>query len=416
MELLQQTDIKAPVSAQKTPDNQVKSRDADGVESGGDNAFKDQLNEQIDQVKAQAENHNSENNQEDNLVTTESTQGEVEAAEATPDEHVSALENESTSANSLNVLNGQYGEITNPLIASLLPETGSTLPPSKVSSQGYSPAQAVVTAGQSTVDVEMAQKYINDRLNETSLTSANQKMPTVSSEVALSKTPDIPSNLTAILSEKANIQDARYTKVVSEMPTTDVITQTTRMQQVPLTTALSSSLISAQNISTGPVIESSNALNHVTPLNNSLTLSITSNIQNADWSQQMTQQVAYMVKGGFQQAEIKLNPANLGPMEIKLSMSDDNANINFVTQHVQVRDALDAALPRLKEMLEQQGLNLSDVNVSTQSEQQQANAESQQDDHADGSLASKSNQSDLDSQGEVLTTNMDVSSGVSIFA
>ena len=88
-------------------------------------------------------------------------------------------------------------------------------------------------------------------------------------------------------------------------------------------------------------------------------------MQNAAWSQGVAERVAWMVQGNFQSAELKLNPAHLGPLEIKLSVQDDNkATVHFVTHHATVREALDSAMPRLRDMLESQGLDLADVNVS----------------------------------------------------
>ncbi len=91
--------------------------------------------------------------------------------------------------------------------------------------------------------------------------------------------------------------------------------------------------------------------------------------QHGAWAQGLTDQMALMVQGKLQTAEIKLNPAHLGPMEIKLSMHDDKASVTFVTQHAAVREALDVAMPRLREMFESQGLNLANVDVSQYSDQ-----------------------------------------------
>jgi len=91
--------------------------------------------------------------------------------------------------------------------------------------------------------------------------------------------------------------------------------------------------------------------------------------QHGAWAQGLSDQMAIMVQGKLQTAEMKLNPAHLGPMEIKLSMQDDKASVTFVTQHAAVREALDVAMPRLREMFESQGLNLANVDVSQYSEQ-----------------------------------------------
>ena len=437
MELLQQIDFKAVDGGQKTADMHARSKQAVGSESEENKPFKEQLNKQIDRVKSKSDNNNIDNNQQDKAKNVESAQNERGvAADAGAETSDPAEVVENTSDNSLqqgDLSEQTQGDELNPLIATVLPETGSILPLSNGSVQAVNPvkgAQLLATSGPAVDTIEGQQansgidpktQRINDLINNVPISSATQN----SEAITNAKPLNIPTNLTATLSEKANIQDARYTKVVSEMPTTDVIAQTSRLQQVPLATAVSSSVSAAQNLSATPGVESLNTsftglLNTATSTTATttpaLSSSIATSIQNPNWSQQMTQQVSYMIKGGFQQAEIKLNPANLGPMEIKLSMNDDQASISFVTQHAPVRDALDAALPRLKEMLEQQGLNLADVDVSTQSEQQQASAESQQDGAVESSNDLASENTAEGNVDEELLVNMDVNSGVSIFA
>lgn len=85
------------------------------------------------------------------------------------------------------------------------------------------------------------------------------------------------------------------------------------------------------------------------------------------WGNQVGDQLAYMIRGNVHSAEIKLNPAHLGPMEIHLTMKDHNASVTFVSAHAPVREALDAAMPRLRDLMEQQGLNLLNVDVSAHS-------------------------------------------------
>lgn len=85
------------------------------------------------------------------------------------------------------------------------------------------------------------------------------------------------------------------------------------------------------------------------------------------WGNQLGDQLVFMLQGKLQTAEIKLNPAHLGPMEIRLSVHEDKASVTFISAHAPVREALDAALPRLRDMMEQQGLNLTHVDVSAHS-------------------------------------------------
>lgn len=140
---------------------------------------------------------------------------------------------------------------------------------------------------------------------------------------------------------------------------------------------------------------------------------ITTTVQSSAWSHGLTEKVAWMVQGNMQSAELKLNPAHLGPLEVKLSIQDDKASVTFVTAHGQVKDAIDSALPRLREMLEQQGISLADVDVSQYSDQQKEQA-----DNSEQNDVAAAMQSDAEQHASIVNEsviNLDVDQGLSIF-
>ena len=90
------------------------------------------------------------------------------------------------------------------------------------------------------------------------------------------------------------------------------------------------------------------------------------------WSKQLGDRVVFMNQQGQQTAEIHLNPPNLGPLHVTLSFnSDSTTTASFVAQHSETRQAIQDALPQLREMFVQAGIALGDTNVSSQSQQQQ---------------------------------------------
>ncbi|WP_321276215.1 flagellar hook-length control protein FliK [Thiomicrorhabdus indica] len=87
-------------------------------------------------------------------------------------------------------------------------------------------------------------------------------------------------------------------------------------------------------------------------------------VKHPQWGQALGQRVVYMANSQLQQAQITLNPEKLGPIQIKLHMDrDQQMQVSFSAQHGTTREALEAAIPRLREMLEQNGVNLSSVDV-----------------------------------------------------
>lgn len=86
---------------------------------------------------------------------------------------------------------------------------------------------------------------------------------------------------------------------------------------------------------------------------------------------QLHQKVNLMLTDKLQQAEIQLDPLGLGKMKIQIQMGSDNqANVHFVVQHGQTREMLEQAMPRLRDMLAGQGIQLGQTLVQQQPQQQ----------------------------------------------
>jgi flagellar hook-length control protein FliK len=92
------------------------------------------------------------------------------------------------------------------------------------------------------------------------------------------------------------------------------------------------------------------------------------------WDNQVSQRIVYMV-GKEQAATLTLNPPDLGPVQIVLNVTNDQATVAFSSDQLDVRQALENALPRLREMMSESGIALSnatvDANVPDQRQQQQ---------------------------------------------
>ena len=101
------------------------------------------------------------------------------------------------------------------------------------------------------------------------------------------------------------------------------------------------------------------------PSQNLLSMPVPQPVGDPAWGSAIGERLVWMVKGDHQVAELKITPPNLGPMEIKLTINHDQASVNFVSHHALVRDALEAAIPRLREMLAEQSINLVQADVGS---------------------------------------------------
>ncbi|WP_421237517.1 flagellar hook-length control protein FliK [Aeromonas jandaei] len=92
---------------------------------------------------------------------------------------------------------------------------------------------------------------------------------------------------------------------------------------------------------------------------------------------ELHQKVNLMLAEKLQQAEIQLDPIGLGKMKIQIQIdASSQASVHFVVQHGQTREMLEQAMPRLRDMLAGQGIQLGQTQVQHQSQQQQGQATS----------------------------------------
>ncbi len=89
-------------------------------------------------------------------------------------------------------------------------------------------------------------------------------------------------------------------------------------------------------------------------------------VRDSAWGEQLSERVVLMASNQFKTAEIRLTPAELGPLRVQVSVDDGAANVTFHAQHALTREAIEQALPRLREMLAENGLSLGQADVSEQ--------------------------------------------------
>jgi flagellar hook-length control protein FliK len=88
------------------------------------------------------------------------------------------------------------------------------------------------------------------------------------------------------------------------------------------------------------------------------------------WSQALGEKIVWMAAGAQQTASLTLNPPNLGPLQIVLNVSNDQATASFFSAQPEVRQALEAAFPKLREMMNEAGIQLGQATVSADTPRQ----------------------------------------------
>ena len=84
------------------------------------------------------------------------------------------------------------------------------------------------------------------------------------------------------------------------------------------------------------------------------------------WDQAVGDKLVWMVNQKHQVAQLHLNPPDLGPLKIAISLDQNQASAQFFSAHAAVREALEAAMPRLREMLADSGITLGNASVGAE--------------------------------------------------
>lgn len=98
------------------------------------------------------------------------------------------------------------------------------------------------------------------------------------------------------------------------------------------------------------------------------------NLQQQDAAGQLRERVQLMVRQNIQFAEIRLDPAELGQMQIRINLQQEQATVQFIVQQQHAKELLEQQMPRLRELLQQQGMQLGEGQVQQQAKEDRQSA------------------------------------------
>jgi len=127
-----------------------------------------------------------------------------------------------------------------------------------------------------------------------------------------------------------------------------------------------------------PIQTVSNAATRTPPIVTTISLPVS----DAAWGSALQNRVLWMTGGDIQRAEVRLNPSELGPIRIRVTVEGDVAQLAFTAQHPVTREAIEMAMPRLREMLGDNGLSMAGFSVDDS-----ADSDVDGDEHGDDSVA-----------------------------
>lgn len=99
---------------------------------------------------------------------------------------------------------------------------------------------------------------------------------------------------------------------------------------------------------------------------NKIHAAIEAPVRSTAFAAELSDKVVWLATRQGQLAELSLNPPQMGALEVRLTLSGGEASAQFFSANPVVREALDAALPRLRELMAQAGINLGEAEVREQ--------------------------------------------------
>lgn len=94
-------------------------------------------------------------------------------------------------------------------------------------------------------------------------------------------------------------------------------------------------------------------------------LEITASVDASEWGQEFAEHVVWLGQQNMKSALINIHPEALGPIAIRVDVQQDTASVSIASHSMMVRDIIDQSMPQLRDMMQTQGIQLGDVQISS---------------------------------------------------
>lgn len=153
----------------------------------------------------------------------------------------------------------------------------------------------------------------------------------------------------------------------------------------------------------------------MSPVNGRVQIPVNVSFGQPQWANAIADRTAMLASQNTSFAELQLDPPELGPLTVKIHIQQDQATVNFVAHSSLVKDSLEQSSQRLKDMFNEQGLNLADVDVSERQSDNQDNAKNSDHENTD-TLGHDEIGMDDDLSSVIVNHQVNIDNGVDDFA
>ncbi|MBQ4849043.1 flagellar hook-length control protein FliK [Pseudoalteromonas sp. MMG012] len=138
------------------------------------------------------------------------------------------------------------------------------------------------------------------------------------------------------------------------------------------------------------------------------------NVARNDAAKVLQEKVSMMLNLNNKEAEVRLDPPELGSMQIRIRSDAEQAQVNFIVQNQQAKEALEQSMPKLKEMLAEQGIELGESNI--QQEDQGQRDEQSENNQQEGNSRLANNNDEAQNTAQLMNSKADEGSGIDYYA
>jgi flagellar hook-length control protein FliK len=164
-------------------------------------------------------------------------------------------------------------------------------------------------------------------------------------------------------------QDSAVVPLSIDKPAKFAVPALTPEPETIVSTKSTADTLTTTTVTTTPAPTGQSAL----PVRIETQINLPTPVRDQSWTNDFSQKVVWLASNDKQSAQITLNPPQMGPIEVSITMDKGTATASFASANQEVRNSIETALPRLREMFASAGIELGQTNVSSESFQQQAN-------------------------------------------
>jgi len=178
------------------------------------------------------------------------------------------------------------------------------------------------------------------------------------------------SNAEKLVSNEAQMKEKPFSELFDKKGVSSII-ENTLNRDINQVNEATKSAASAEEMITK--LTSENAQSTAQSVTNAKQITSLQNealsVYRKDFTGELKDKVMVMMNQKLQQIEIRLDPQELGNVNVKINLQNDQAVVNFTVQNQQAKEAFDQNLGRLKDMLAESGVDVGDANVEQQNKQ-----------------------------------------------